>query len=234
MIKHLLPAPRDRLLAAVTGSRASAPRAGQIAAGRPTPRVLGAGTALPCSAGFSLLEGLMALSLAAAVAAWLLGGAPHALQRAAEARARSDLALLQTALAAYGREFAEYPRVAGLPAVSHADGDAIASGSAEEAVREALLGRLNPSLQPVRARAWITPGAVAELGIGATVGVDTGRPRGGLAAEARGVFADPWGRPYRYAGASAGRGPRWYSTGGDGEDGPAGDPRAEDNLDAPF
>jgi prepilin-type N-terminal cleavage/methylation domain-containing protein len=182
--------------------------------------------------GFTLLEVLLVLAVVAGLAAMGLGAAPHLARRTAEARARAELTLLQAGLEAYRREFGDYPRVSSLPAASQATGEPLAGGTAEEAVREALFGLLDPGLRPVRVRAWIVAGAVDELATGELVGGGAGRPRSGpLPAGTRGVFADPWGRPYVFRRPVPGGALRLYSTGYDGLDGPAGDPRTEDNLD---
>ena len=147
-------------------------------------------------AGFTLLELLIVAGLIALLTGLALGVGRRALETGKIARARSELAVLTTALECYRGTYGDYPRTA-------------------DAARllQSLLGRRDPANGARQGRAGIE---LAKF--------TTGGDRDPLADDSV-MLVDPWGRPYVYAYKSPASGWMnagfvLYSTGSDGADSP--------------
>jgi prepilin-type N-terminal cleavage/methylation domain-containing protein len=124
----------------------------------------------PHGRGFTLLELLLVLGLAAILVALVLGGSIHANRQARAARARVELATIASALAGYARQHGDFPR----------------TDDTTDLLR-ALLGRRSSDGAVIAAPPLIDAGQF-ELG-------GDGDPSIPESAELR----DPWGQRYRYA-----------------------------------
>jgi type II secretory pathway pseudopilin PulG len=142
------------------------------------------------SAAFTLLELLAALALAAGLTAIALPALAGGQRRAAEERARAELALLAVGLGRYRAEHGDFPRTGGLPHAGIERGTVLPADSVEAVFCAALR---------------------SGGGEGLPVGVEQG------VAGSNGVvpacFVDPWGRRYLYFNRSAENPGLWAASG---------------------
>jgi len=121
-------------------------------------------------AAFTLLELLAVLVVLAILTGILIGGGRRAAEAGKTARAKSELAVLATALEAYKRAYGDYPR----------------TGEVTQLV-QALIGRKGPTNRDLANRSLLETARLAFA--------NSADPFVNPVA----VLVDPWGQPYVYA-----------------------------------
>jgi prepilin-type N-terminal cleavage/methylation domain-containing protein len=145
-----------------------------------------------CHRAFTLLELLVALAILATLTSAVVGAGRFAAEASRKARAKGELALIASGLAAYRSSCGQFP-ITDDPAL----------------LLQALVGRRSPQLQPLDVRPFLETQRLL-----ISHGADP------LLVPSA-VLLDPWERPYRYQFAAPGaawRNPGFvlYSTGPDG------------------
>ncbi len=182
----------------------------------------------PTCRAFTLVEVLSAIAIVAVLFTISVGIVRGAKQRAAVARAKSELSLLATALEDFKRHYGDYPQTG--PSAANSQRIAGTSGpglgTAQATLFNALTGAYGPT-GPAGGRingpvlTEISRFAVEVPIVAATFAVPTGSPP--AKPTVNNAFLDPWGNRYLYfykrpAGGAAWAAPGFllYSAGPDG------------------
>lgn len=146
--------------------------------------------------GFTLPEVLAALAVVTILVGIGIGSFAPVSARAGRTRAAAELRVIRQALEAFRGDFGDYPLTGACPPTPVSSPPV--AGTAEVKVFNALTGRLDAMLRPLRARGrtYLDP---SEL----TVATRNESPEAAGEDDVLNAFLDPWGNPYRYAYRSA-------------------------------
>ena len=142
---------------------------------------------------FTLIELLTVIAIIGILSAITLGVVRGVRERGAISKAKSELAVLASALEAFKRQFGDYPQTGVASAALNAA--SVSSSDSERQLFNALVGKLGPKVNAaIDGRSFID---LSKFSLLSSATADLPAETGNTAVN--NALVDPWGRLYQYA-----------------------------------